>query len=53
MNLSSLLSNMSTFRTHNFINQEYKLPPDNSHMQDFLDNAKKTIQTMKVLIEIL
>ena len=53
MNLSSLISNLSTFRTLNFINQEYKLPPNNSHIQDFFDNARKTIHTMKALIEIL
>lgn len=50
MNISSLTSHISLFQSLNFILKEYKLPIEESHVNDFLKNAKETILTVNKLV---
>ena len=50
-NISNLINNMNFFQSLNFIIKEYKVPIQENNINDFMQNARETISTIKKLLD--
>ena len=50
LSISNLTSNMNLFKSLNFMQKEFKIPIDEKHLNDFLNNARTTILIIEELL---